>query len=467
MDDTIVLYPATGRGHLVSMIELAKLIAKHHTSIKITIILLTPPNETISTSSIPSINFIHLPPTSLPPPVTPPSFRDIVASFFELPRLNNPNLHQTLLSLSKTANIKAFVIDFFCNSAVQVSSTLNIPTYYFYTSNANGLCHFLYSPTISENIPDSLEDLDIVIDTPGIPSLSSKVLPPVMLDRSHKVYQYFIDTASQMAKSAGLLVNTFESLESRAIKAIIEGKCTPDIPVPPIYCIGPIVSSRKTKEEHECLAWLDSQPSRSVVFLSFGSMGAFSATQLKEMAIGLEKTGVNFLWVVRNPPENGQTSDGMLLEELNLETLFPEGFLERTKERGFLVKQWAPQVAILNHDSVGLFVTHCGWNSILESLCAGVPMLAWPLYAEQKMNSVFLVEEMKMALPVNQPEDGFVSGEELEQRLTELMNSEKGQTIQKRVIAMKEAAAEAASEGGSSRFALAQLVDAMVRVGKK
>ena len=88
-----------------------------------------------------------------------------------------------------------------------------------------------------------------------------------------------------------------------------------------------------------------------------------------------------------------------------LELLLPEGFLERTKDRGFLVNSWAPQVEILNHGSVGGFVTHCGWNSLLEARCAGVPMVAWPLYAEQRMNRIFLVEEIKVALAFREAED--------------------------------------------------------------
>ncbi|KAJ6748882.1 GLYCOSYLTRANSFERASE [Salix purpurea] len=119
-----------------------------------------------------------------------------------------------------------------------------------------------------------------------------------------------------------------------------------------------------------------------------------------------------------------------------------------------------PELAILNHGSVGGFVTHCGWKSILEAVCAGVPMLGWPLYAEQKMNSVFLVEEMKAGLAVKlADEDGFVSAAELEERVTELMNSNKGEAVRERVRALREAAVVAKSEGGSAHFAMERLVN--------
>jgi UDP:flavonoid glycosyltransferase YjiC (YdhE family) len=143
-----------------------------------------------------------------------------------------------------------------------------------------------------------------------------------------------------------------------------------------------------------------------------------------------------------------------------LDLLLPEGFLERTKDRGFLVNSWAPQVEILNHGSVGGFVTHCGWNSVLEALCAGVPMVAWPLYAEQRMNRIFLVEEMKVALAFREAgDDQFVNAAELEERVIELMNSKKGEAIRERVLKLREDAVVAKSDGGSSCIAMAKLVD--------
>jgi UDP:flavonoid glycosyltransferase YjiC (YdhE family) len=124
------------------------------------------------------------------------------------------------------------------------------------------------------------------------------------------------------------------------------------------------------------------------------------------------------------------------------------------------VNSWAPQVEILNHGSVGGFVTHCGWNSVLEALCAGVPMVAWPLYAEQRMNRIFLVEEMKVALAFREAgDDQFVNAAELEERVIELMNSKKGEAVRERVLKLREDAVVAKSDGGSSCIAMAKLVD--------
>ena len=195
------------------------------------------------------------------------------------------------------------------------------------------------------------------------------------------------------------------------------------------------------------------------MFLCFGSLGLFSIEQLKEIALGLEKSDQRFLWVVRNPPSEKHGLAVSAQPDPDLDSLLPEGFLDRTKERGLVVKSWAPQLAVLNHGSVGGFVTHCGWNSVLEAVCAGVPMVAWPLYAEQRFNRVVLVEDLKIALSMDESEDGFVSATEVEKRVRELMDSESGNSIRERTLAMKDGAKAALSEGGSSSVALTKLVE--------
>jgi UDP:flavonoid glycosyltransferase YjiC (YdhE family) len=122
-----------------------------------------------------------------------------------------------------------------------------------------------------------------------------------------------------------------------------------------------------------------------------------------------------------------------------------------------VVRNWAPQGAILSHDSIGGFVTHCGWNSVLEAVYEGVPMVAWPLYAEQKLNKVILVEEMKVALDLNKSKDGYVSATELGDRVKELMDSNKGKEIRQTIFKMKINATEANAGNGSSFVALTKL----------
>jgi hypothetical protein len=471
MEEVIVLYPSPGRGHLLAMVELGKLILKHHPSFSITILILDThkiPNASSAqyvasstaqyiaavNATTPSINFHRLPPVS-DVPSTFPAYE----SGFLLPRLNNPNLHQALQTISQTSKLKAFIIDFFCDAAFQVAANLSIPTYYFFTSSASTLTAFLYLPTLHKSLDKSFKDLnhDMLIDIPGSPSIPVSDMPKNLSDRSSKVYEYFLNTATHMAKSNGLIVNTFDLLEGKAIGAISDGLCVTDGPTPPIFCIGPLISSSNQdgENQHECLNWLNSQPSQSVVFLSFGSMGLFSAKQLHEIAIGLENSGQRFLWVVRNPPPDNN-------KEPNLDELLPNVFLERTKERGFVVKQWAPQVEILSHSSVGGFVTHCGWNSVLEAVSSGLPMVGWPLYAEQRLTRLALVKEFKVALAVNESEDGLVSAGELEKRVRELMDSEAGKVVRQKVLAMRDAAVAAVEEGGSAHVAFGKLAESWI-----
>ncbi|KAI8564910.1 hypothetical protein RHMOL_Rhmol03G0219600 [Rhododendron molle] len=463
MEDTIILYPSPGMGHLVPMVELGKLILTHNPSFSIVILITTAPFYTGSTSSYisrvstttPSILFHHLP--SISPPSTTSS-DNIAALAFELPRLYNSNLDHALQTMiSQKSRPKASIIDMFCNSSFEVFTSLDIPTYYFCASSASSLSALLSLPKTHQILMEKIKDPDTSIEFPGVPPIPTPDLPGPFLDPEGIAYKSLFSAAINMAKSAGILTNTCHAFEPRAIKAISDGLCNPNLPTPSVYCIGPIVANSGEDHEHECLRWLDSQPSRSVVFLCFGSLGLFKAEQLMEMAIGLEKGGHRFLWVVRSPPADGETKS--ILAEPDLDVLLPNGFLDRTRGRGLVVKKWAPQVAVLSHDSVGGFVTHCGWNSILEALSAGVPMVAWPLYAEQRLNRVLLVEEMKVALALEESESGFVRADELEKRVGELMDSVSGKGVRERLREMGDCAKSARGDGGSSRVALAELVE--------
>ncbi|KAF8044097.1 hypothetical protein BT93_A2162 [Corymbia citriodora subsp. variegata] len=473
MKEAILLYPSPAIGHLISMVELGKLLLTHRPSLSIHILVTNQaygagPTTAYITSvsdTIPSISFHHFPATTLPPDFSTTSpHRETLA--LELLRLNNPNVHYALTSISKNHVVHGLIIDFFCVAAVTVARELNIPCYYFFTSGAGFLNFYLYVPTLHDKFAKSFKDFDSLIDVPGSPPIPPSDVAIPLQDRYDEAYKGFLDSSLKMQTSAGIIVNTFENLEPRAIQAIMDGQCVPGGPTPPLYCIGPLISSKEGDDggSPECLPWLDSQPRGSVVFLCFGSLGVLSVEQLKEIATGLERSGQRFLWVVRQPTKDkNQKAATFAMPDPDLGSLLPDGFLDRTKERGLVVKKWAPQVAVLSHPSVGGFVTHCGWNSVLEAVCAGVPMLAWPLYAEQRHNRVLLVQEMRIALPVDESEDGWVTSEEVEKRVRELMESEEGKMVRERALAMKEEAKAALSPGGSSRAALAGLVESWKR----
>uniref|UniRef100_A0A7N2L1K9 Uncharacterized protein n=1 Tax=Quercus lobata TaxID=97700 RepID=A0A7N2L1K9_QUELO len=426
--EAIVLYTTPAAGHLIPMVELGKLIHTHQPSLTIHILIApvpygassTAPNIAAVSSTTPYITFHNHPTITLPPNTSNSSIESLI---FEFINLNNPNVHQSLLSISKSYNIQAFIVDFFCSNALSIAAKLNIPGYHFSTSGAAALTYKLYLPTIQKNSTINFKDLNKtqILNVPGVPPFQSSDLPKILLNN-----KCFLEYSITLANSAGIIVNTFESLEPRAIQAIADGLCVPDNHTPPVYYIGPL------------------------------------SQQLKEIASGLENSGHRFLWVVRNPP-SGDENHSLAVStqpDPDLDSLLPEGFLGRTKERGQVVKSWAPQVAVLNHNSVGGFVSHCGWNSVLEAVCAGVSMVAWPLYAEQRFNRVVLVEDVKIALWMNESKDGFVSATEVEKRVRELMDSENNNsTVRERVIALKEGAKATVCEGGSSRVALIKLVE--------
>ncbi|EXB62495.1 Anthocyanidin 5,3-O-glucosyltransferase [Morus notabilis] len=475
-NEAIVLYPAPGIGHVVSMVELGKLILSHYSyRFTITILLTTGFNDTPAlapyihriSQSHPAISFRRFPFQH----VDTAPIRSRAATGFNFIRRNRHSVAQALKDISESSALRAFVIDLFCTSALDVATDMGIPTYYFFTSGAAVLAAFSYFPTIHNQTTKSFKDMDgVVLYFPGMPPLNAPHVPGPMLDRDNPAYWEMVDFCSHLPKSKGILVNTFDGLEPIPIKALGDGVCVPEGPTPPVYCIGPLIDEARDKMESsnetsaDCLAWLDAQPSRSVVFLCFGSRGSFSALQIREIANGLERSGQRFLWVVKKPPSDEKTKQTEVLgDDFEWESLFPEGFLERTKERGMVVRSWAPQVAVLRKEAIGGFVTHCGWNSVLEAGVAGVPMVAWPLYAEQHMNRNVMVKDLGIAVGVEQREgDGVVSGDEVERRVRELMDSEHGKEIRHESLKMKDMASAALGESGSSVVALQKFVGSII-----
>jgi hypothetical protein len=390
-------------------------------------------------------------------------------------RLNLPNVRDALHGISKTSTIKALIIDVFCTSALSLGMELGIPTFYFFTSGASALAVSLHIPKIHEQTTDSFKNLtDTFFQIPGCPPLRATHMPAPLLDRDDQAYWDFLYFCSKLPKANGIIANTFDGFEPIAMKAIEDGLCVADGPTPPLYNIGPLIAAGDTRSgkeekgkavsvEEDYMSWLDKQPSRSVVFLCFGSRGSFSEKQVREIAIGLEKSEKRFLWVVKEPTIDDKTKQIHELCPFDLGSVLPEGFTERTRNLGMVVKSWVSQVEVLKKESVGVFVTHCGWNSVLEAVVRGVPMIAWPLFAEQHLNRNALVEEMEMAIPVEQMgEDEFVSGAELEKRVRELMESEKGRELSERSRKVKEMCLAALEDSsGSSKLALKRFIDAI------
>ncbi|KQK09613.1 anthocyanidin 5,3-O-glucosyltransferase [Brachypodium distachyon] len=455
----VVIYaPAGLTGHLVPAAGLGKLLAAQ--GLDVAVVLGGGEADQASddpflagvAAANPSMSVHRLPHATLPSDMPADAHE---AKIFELARASNPDLRDFLRSASPAA----LVIDFFCSSAFDVGAELGIPTYFFLTTCIASVAFCLYNPVIQGQMNLSFRDLGGgFVHAPGLPPMPADHLAASVLDRDSMGNKLFLALAEQLCDSQGVIVNSCHSLEPRAAEAIVSGLCTaPGRRTPPLYCIGPLVKTEEvgTKKRHECLAWLDGQPKASVVFLCFGSMGRFSAEQIKEMAAGLEASGQRFLWALRRPlPSDEHKQDN---NDNHIDALFPEGFLQRTKDRGLVLTSWAPQREVLAHGALGGFVTHCGWNSVLESVMAGVPMLAWPLYAEQRMNKVFLVEELRLAVAMDGYDREMVEAREVAAKARWLIESDGGRELRQRAQEAMRRANESLSDGGESKTALLNL----------
>ncbi|KAJ3708442.1 hypothetical protein LUZ61_012147 [Rhynchospora tenuis] len=453
--ETVVLYPGMGAGHLAPMVLLAKQLVRFGFSV--TIVTTAVPHQPSSTNNTRSdisspnhsISFHALPAVSLPPVQN----KHPICLKYDTIREYNPKLLEFLTSLSAATKIRAIILDFFQTDAISVARELEIPVYLFMTSGASILAVWLHLPVLHHTIEKSFKDMAVAdeqVHVPGVPSILACDMPVSVHDRDSEMYQDRIRNYSQMTEADGIIVNTFEALEPRAVAALKDGRCVPGRRMPPVYCIGPLIGGIDKQKEsqgmHECLTWLDLQPKRSVVYLCFGSEGAFTPEQIKEIAVGLERSRQRFLWVVCS--RDDARNNFKQRSEPDLNSLLPEGFMTRTKDQGIVVKSWAPQIEVLNHVAVSCFVSHCGWNSALEAMLAGVPLICWPLYAEQAINKVLLVEELKVGVVMDGYDKELVRAEEIEAKMRYLMESEGGRMVRERMVSSREKAVEALAEGG-------------------
>ncbi|XP_078168300.1 anthocyanidin 5,3-O-glucosyltransferase-like isoform X2 [Carex rostrata] len=460
----VILYTSVFVGHIVPMVELAKQFICHGISVTIPVMNVRSATDLVSeiccNSNHPNISFHILPQTvtTLNPHPIP------MVNSFNMMKPNNDSFRSFLIEQSQTSPISGVILDMNCGDALDVIAELGIPTYFFMPSGATNLAaNFQLSTYFATRSIDIGKTLLFFHGIPPLPASHLPHFPNEAFDPEKEQYKLLMNIFNRLPEGKGILVNSFDSLEPRAVMALKDGLCLPNRSTPSIYCIGPLIAGRDNKEEqqHPCLSWLDAQQKESVVFLCFGSMSDFPKEQLKEIAIGLENSGQRFLWVVRSPPSPDPAIIFEPTTEPDLNILMPEGILDRTRDQGLIVKGWAPQVEVLKHEAVGCFVSHCGWNSTLEAVSFGVPMICWPLCAEQKINKVFLVEEMKIGIELKGYDEGFVQADELEDKVKWIIGSESGAELRNRMMKMKESAIKAMKEGGSSFNAFAEFLECL------
>ena len=306
-------------------------------------------------------------------------------------------------------------------------------------------------------------DLPESVQVPGCTPIRIEDLPDQVRNRKIDEYKWVLFHFNRTPLATGIFLNSWEDFEPASLKAIREHPFYKQIATPPVHPVGPLIKEDEPLTElgAKCVAWLEKQPLDSVLFVSLGSGGTLTNAQLTELAWGLELSQQRFILVARKPTDGSASGSFFNVDgDVNdPKAYLPEGFIERTKGVGLVVPSWAPQVAVLRHPSTGAFLSHCGWNSTLESITYGVPMIAWPLYAEQKMNAAMLVEEVGVAVkPTVGEGKGVVEREEIERMVRMVMEGEEGKAIRGRAKELEHSASQGLNFGGSSYESLFRVV---------
>ncbi|CAA2960616.1 hydroquinone glucosyltransferase-like [Olea europaea subsp. europaea] len=367
-----------------------------------------------------------------------------------------PAIHEKLNELNKSNRISALVVDLFCPLAIDVAREFSIPAYIFFIISATDLSLGFNLPEPESSLSE-YGNVQEMVQLAGSLTLHGSDIPDSIRDNSNDAYKWTIDLCNRYRLADGIIVNSFLELETDAFKDLQQHGSS----IPPIYPVGPLIQSSSDSETDpgsKCIEWLNQQPPRSVLYISFGSGATLSKEQFNELALGLEMSGHRFLWVVRSPQENTVAAYFSAQRAKSPFDYLPMGFLERTKDKGLVVDSWVPQVQILSHGSTGGFVTQCGWNAILESVVNGVPVIAWPLCFEHKMNAVILTDGLKAAIRVKENENGLVEKGHISNLVNELIEGEQGKQVQHRMRDLMNVAANALSLDGSSTKSFVEVV---------
>ncbi|XP_071715563.1 gallate 1-beta-glucosyltransferase 84A23-like [Rutidosis leptorrhynchoides] len=341
----------------------------------------------------------------------------------------------------------------FVSWVCDVAEELNIPCATLWVQSC--ACFSLYYHFYNSLVPFPTEQQpDIDVRIPNMPVLKSDEIPSFLHPSTpYKVFgSALLGQFKNLSKTYCVLIESFQELEDDLIRYMSK--------ICHIRAVGPLFKNPLLEtslnifgdliKADECLEWLNSKETSSVVYISFGSIVLFSQEQVTELAYGLLNSGVSFLWVLRKGKMHDGSESGWL----------PEGFIEEAGERGKVV-QWSPQAVVLRHTSVSCFVTHCGWNSTLEALSSGVPVVAFPYWGDQVTDAKYLVDEWKVGIRMSrgEAENRVVSRKEVEECLREASGGVKAAEMKKNVMKWKKAAEEAVAEGGSSDRNLQEFVD--------
>ncbi|KAF6150152.1 hypothetical protein GIB67_023107 [Kingdonia uniflora] len=442
-----VCIPFPAQGHINPMLKLAKLL--HHKDFHITFINTEFNHKRIlksrgpgSVKGLADFQFETIP-DGLPvsdveatqdiPTLCDSTRTTCLVPFHNLLNKLNNNISYPSVSCVISDGAMTFTLD--------AAKELCVPEVLFWTTSACGFMGYLHFPQLIQRG---------TIPFKGVKKMRLKDLPSFLrtTDPEDLMLNVIIGEVGRANEASAIILNTFDVIEYDVLKLM-------KALLPSIYTIGSLhmllqhipnnelrfIGSNLWKEEAECLKWLDSKENNSVVYVNFGSITVTTPQQLVEFAWGLSNSKQTFLWVIRPDLVVGDSA------------ILPPEFLTEMKERGML-SSWCPQEDVLNHASIGGFLTHSGWNSTLESICSAVPMICWPFFAEQQTNCRYCCVHWGIGMEI----DNDVKRGEVESLVKELMEGEKGKEMKMKAMDWKIKAKEASVPGGSSYENLDKLI---------
>ncbi|EYU18464.1 hypothetical protein ABFS82_02G058200 [Erythranthe guttata] len=358
--------------------------------------------------------------------------------------------------------VSCIVADGIMSFTLKAAEALRLPAVVFWTTSACGFLAYTHYKYLVEKGYIPLKDMNQITDgylettldeIPGMKRIRLKDFPSFIrtTDPEDFMLNFAIQQTHVSHRATAIILNTFDALEQDTLHALSAAYA----PLP-IYTIGPLINHTTTtqaaaslwKEDHSCIEWLDAQHPGSVLYVNFGSITVVTRQQLAEFAWGLADSRKPFLWCVR--PDAVEGSGAAL----------PPEFTAEVRDRGVVVG-WAPQERVLKHQSIGGFLTHCGWNSTIESIAnGGLPLIGWPFFAEQQTNCRYSCVEWGIGFEI----DNDVKRADVAAAVRELMDGDKVKKMKERAVELKRKAEEATAPGGSSSVNLDKLIkDVLLR----
>ncbi|KAK0582340.1 hypothetical protein LWI29_024415 [Acer saccharum] len=468
----IFFFPFMAHGHMIPLVDMSKLFGTR--GIKISIIT-TPANAPLLSNTIQRSNDLGIEmdlkiinfPVEAGLPEGCENFDTVTnggtkRGMFVIFLKATTMLQDPLEQLLRECKPDCLVADIFFPWANDAAAKFGIPRLVFHGTGFFSLCTTacmtMYEP--HKQVSSDSEPF-VVPGLPGDIKLTRNQLSDMMKSNEENGFTKMLkDSEESELKCYGVVVNSFYELEptyADYYRNVLGRKAWHVGPVS--LCNGNLKDKasrgkQASIDENECLKWLNSKKPNSVVYICFGSVADFNSDQLMELAMGLEASGQDFIWVVRRDKKDENGNEDWL----------PEGFEKRMEGKGLIIRGWAPQVLIVEHESVGGMVTHCGWNSILEGVAAGVPMVTWPVAAEQFYNEKLVTHVLKIGVSVGVQQwvilvGDFVKRDAIEKAVKEVMVGDKAEEMRSRAKALGEMARRAVEKEGSSHFDLNVLID--------